>query len=295
MPRNYKVSLKGMAEILDHEDITLMPYLDSVNVWTIGAGHTGAAGGVDPAKLPKGVALSLAEVVEIFKRDLPNYEASVNRQLNVDVEQHVFDALVSFHYNTGRISTPNARRPLPGFFTMINSGAPPSSPKVKAAMMQWVIPPEVRGRREKEADLLTKGNYSNKNGTCQIWNVRNNRPVFSNPKTVRVIDLLALDVEPRRFQTLPQENYDPVPDNEREYNQPTDENHSPIDDKKESMSPFRNIMNWVNGGASGAGIIGGLLAGIDWKAVAIIGTIATILFLVTYFYPRPIIIEKDKL
>jgi len=171
-----KVSEQGFAEILSHEAIVPMPYRDSVNVWTVGVGHTKGAGAPDPAKLPRGVPMPLSECIEIFRNDLPKYEAGVNKALKVPVEQHVFDAMVSFHFNTGAIARA-------GFVSLINKGQAPSSEAVCNAMMQWSKPPEIVERRRKEMMLMKTGRYSKnpKIGVIQAdaagnvrWNTRKN-------------------------------------------------------------------------------------------------------------------------
>jgi lysozyme len=188
-----KVSDKGVEEILSHEAIVPMPYRDSVGVWTIAVGHTKGAGAPDPAKMAKGVAIPISECIEIFKNDLPKYEAGVNKALKVLVEQHVFDAIVSFHYNTGAAARA-------GFIKMINEGHSPSSEAVCNAMMQWSKPPEIVGRRSKEMKLMKTGRYTAnpKIGVIQadaagnvLWHTRKNisfadamgGAVFATPKT----------------------------------------------------------------------------------------------------------------
>ncbi len=59
-----KMSLRGLAELAGHEGIVLSPYKDSVGIWTIGVGHTAAAGAPDPARMTK--AMDLAEILRVF-------------------------------------------------------------------------------------------------------------------------------------------------------------------------------------------------------------------------------------
>lgn len=153
-----KVSDKGIAEILSHEAIVPMPYRDSKQIWTVGVGHTSGAGAPNPSKMPKGVAMPLSKVIEIFKNDLPKYEAGVNKALKVPVAQHVFDAIVSFHFNTGAATRVGAKQP--GFIKLINAGHSPSSDVVCTAMMQWSNPPEIVDRRTKEMMLMKTGRYN---------------------------------------------------------------------------------------------------------------------------------------
>lgn len=97
-----RTSRNGMAFILAEEAIVLSAYLDSAKVWTIGAGHTAAAG---PPAPKAGMTITLPEALDLFARDLARFEAGVLKAVKVPLKQHEFDALVSFHYNTGAIST----------------------------------------------------------------------------------------------------------------------------------------------------------------------------------------------
>lgn len=66
--------------------------------WTIGWGATGT--GIAP-----GTVWTQAECDERLDRDLVRYARDVARALgNAPTSQHQFDALVSFHYNTGAIA-----------------------------------------------------------------------------------------------------------------------------------------------------------------------------------------------
>ena len=97
-----KTSQAGLAFILAEEAIVLSSYRDARGVWTIGAGHTENAGGLEPGP---DVSVTLAEALAMFETDIARFEAGVNRAVTVPLQQHEFDALVSFHYNTGAIST----------------------------------------------------------------------------------------------------------------------------------------------------------------------------------------------
>ena len=68
------MSTRGKIEIAAHEGIVQMPYRDSVGVWTFGIGHTASAGAPDPAKMPRGEARPITEVMQVFSRDLKRFE-----------------------------------------------------------------------------------------------------------------------------------------------------------------------------------------------------------------------------
>ncbi|WP_249200476.1 lysozyme [Thetidibacter halocola] len=99
---------RGILALVRHEGIVPGPYTDVKQVWTFGIGHTAAAGEPDPAAMPRGMPANLdagiREAFGVFRADLARYEAAVLSAVKVPLEPHEFDALVSFHYNTGGIA-----------------------------------------------------------------------------------------------------------------------------------------------------------------------------------------------
>lgn len=150
---NMKVSEKGLIEIANHEGIVPYPYLDSVGVWTFGIGHTHHAGKPFPKHMTLGKNYGVAYCMELFKEDMKIYEKRVNDAVKVPLEQHEFDALVSFDFNTGGIYRARLTRRL-------NKGH--SRQSVADAFMGWTKPKEIIGRRRKEKALFASGNYSAK-------------------------------------------------------------------------------------------------------------------------------------
>jgi lysozyme len=108
------VSPAGRAFIGVQEGLRLRAYRDSGCVWTIGYGHTSAAG--QPAVI-RGMVLSRAEADAILSRDLLKYETQVAREVHVPLAQCQFDALVSFTYNCGEGSLRKA-----AFLEHLNAG-----------------------------------------------------------------------------------------------------------------------------------------------------------------------------
>jgi lysozyme len=166
-----KTSNKGVFAIAVHEGIVPAPYLDSVNVWTFGIGHTASAGAPDPSNLPRGnpenVDAVLPEVFEVFRRDLEKFEARVNAAVKVPLEQHEFDALVSFDFNTGGIHRAKLTQHL-------NKGDRAAAAR---GFMGWLRPPEVRSRREGEMKLFRDGTYPS--GRVAVYGVNaSNKPDF---------------------------------------------------------------------------------------------------------------------
>ena len=165
---------RGLLALVRHEGIVPGPYTDVKQVWTFGIGHTAAAGPPDPATMPRGMPADLdagiREAFRVFRADLAAYEDAVLRAVKVPLAPHEFDALVSFHYNTGGIAKAALTRHL-------NAG---NRAAAAAAFMGWLKPAAIRSRREAERDLFAKGIYPT--GTIPVWSVdRNGRVDFSRP------------------------------------------------------------------------------------------------------------------
>lgn len=91
-------SASGRHAISQREGVRLTAYQDSVDVWTIGVGHTAAAG---PPSPHAGMTISAAECDAILSRDLATFEGGVLKAVKVSLRQNEFDALVSFAFNVG--------------------------------------------------------------------------------------------------------------------------------------------------------------------------------------------------
>ena len=93
-----KTSGRGVALIKAHEGLRLTAYPDPVGVWTIGYGHTTAAG---PPKVERGMKITDAGADAILRQDLAKFEGYVSSAVKVPLNQNEFDALVSFTFNIG--------------------------------------------------------------------------------------------------------------------------------------------------------------------------------------------------
>jgi len=94
-----RMSDQGIDALLKKfEGCKLKAYKDPVGIWTIGYGHTSAAGEPD---VTEGMTITQAEAEEILKRDLVKYEKPVADLVKVPLSQHQFDVLVDFAYNAG--------------------------------------------------------------------------------------------------------------------------------------------------------------------------------------------------
>jgi lysozyme len=165
---------RGLLALARHEGIVPAPYLDVKRVWTFGVGHTVAAGAPDPARIPRGMPADLEagirEALRLFRADLAGHEAAVLRAVSVPLAPHEFDALVSFHYNTGAIARAALTRHL-------NAG---DRAGAGAAFMNWVRPASLRARREAERYVFLHGRYPE--GPIPVWAAdANGRVDFSRP------------------------------------------------------------------------------------------------------------------
>ncbi len=160
---NMQMTDRGLLALARHEGIVPGPYRDSTGIWTFGIGHTAAAGPPDPATMPRGMPedldAAIREAFRLFRADLARYEAEVRRAVTVPLKPHQFDALVSFHYNTGAIARASLTK-------HINAGNPAAATK---AFMNWRLPASVIPRREAERDLFRKGRYPV--GPIPVWSV----------------------------------------------------------------------------------------------------------------------------
>lgn len=93
-----RVSAKGRQKIKLEEGEKLTAYQDSRGIWTIGVGHTSAAGA---PKVVKGLKITKAQSDEILARDLGDVEDCINTSVKVPLTQNQFDALASLILNIG--------------------------------------------------------------------------------------------------------------------------------------------------------------------------------------------------
>lgn len=134
-----KTSSRGLAAIALREGNMLTAYRDTVGVWTIGVGHTSAAG------LPyvvKGMKITNAESLAILSRDIAAVEADVNRLVKVPLTQDQFDALVSFVFNIG--STAFAKSTLLRYLNAKRYALAADQ------FLVWIKQKELLGRRKQE-------------------------------------------------------------------------------------------------------------------------------------------------
>ncbi len=93
-----KITKEGLELIKRFEGFRGQAYRDPVGVWTIGYGHTSAAGA---PLVTQGMVVTAAEAEEILRQDVAMFEDGVDAAVSRDISAAQFSALVSFAYNVG--------------------------------------------------------------------------------------------------------------------------------------------------------------------------------------------------
>lgn len=88
----------GLELIKTHEGLRLKAYKCPSGVWTIGYGHTSAAGGLE---VNEKTVITQAGAEHLLRLDLENFEDIVRKAVKVELTDNQFSALVSFVYNVG--------------------------------------------------------------------------------------------------------------------------------------------------------------------------------------------------
>jgi lysozyme len=100
-----KASTNLLTFLRNKEAEILEAYQDIAGVWTIGVGTTRYPDG-SPVK--RGDKITKQRSEELLRHDVSKFEAGVKQGLGTtQVTQAQFDALLSFHYNTGSLLSSN--------------------------------------------------------------------------------------------------------------------------------------------------------------------------------------------
>lgn len=97
----HSVGAKGIELVRHFEGLYLTAYRCPADVWTIGYGHTGMKH--NDGSVYKGRKITEEVAIELLKYDLGKFSEGVAKLVKVPVNQEQFDALVSFHFNTGAL------------------------------------------------------------------------------------------------------------------------------------------------------------------------------------------------
>tara|TARA_R110000765_G_scaffold416683_1_gene518649 strand:+ start:344 stop:787 length:444 start_codon:yes stop_codon:yes gene_type:complete len=87
------ISEEGLSLIKKFEGCELKAYQDSVDIWTIGFGHT--------KNVKEGDEINQEEAENMLQEEMPEYEGYINSLVTVPLEQCQFDALCAWVYNLG--------------------------------------------------------------------------------------------------------------------------------------------------------------------------------------------------
>ena len=141
-----KTSPAGISLIQEFEGRRLEAYKCPAGIWTIGYGHTSAAGAPE---VKPGMVITKQEANDILIRDLVKYENAVDRLVKVPLTQNQFYALVSFAFNVGEGALAKST-----LLKKLNAG---NYDAVPAELMKWTkgggkeLPGLVRRRRAEAA------------------------------------------------------------------------------------------------------------------------------------------------
>lgn len=83
----------GIQLITAFEGCKLVAYQDSVQVWTIGYGHT--------QDVHQGISITQDKAEQLLQKDLGEFETAVENAVSIDLDPNQFAALVSFCFNLG--------------------------------------------------------------------------------------------------------------------------------------------------------------------------------------------------
>jgi len=90
---NMEISQEGISLIKKFEGCRLESYKCAAGVWTIGYGSTHG--------VTEGMVITHERAEALLLEDIDVYENEVNKAVTVDIDQCMFDALVSWTFNLG--------------------------------------------------------------------------------------------------------------------------------------------------------------------------------------------------
>ena len=138
------ISPQGLDLLIQREGKRNDAYQDSVGVWTIGVGHTGP-------EVHEGLHWTDVQIEEALTKDLQRFEDSVNKHVTVPLEQHAFDALVSFSLNVGTGAFEQS--------TLLRRLNQADYAGAADAFDMWHIPAEITSRRNGEKAQFMGTNF----------------------------------------------------------------------------------------------------------------------------------------
>lgn len=145
------ISENGLSLVKHFEGLFLRGYRCPANVWTIGYGHTGSVNG---ATINDETTITQEQANALLAEDMRGSEQAVTARVKVPLEQHQFDALVSFVFNCGAHAFS-----LSNLLKLLNTG---KISEVPAQFGRWIhgggrILPGLVRRRKTEEHLFSTG------------------------------------------------------------------------------------------------------------------------------------------
>ena len=95
-----EISQEGLSLIKKFEGCKLQSYKCAAGVWTIGYGSTNG--------IEEGMEISQERADMLLLEDVEVFEESINKLVEVPLEQNQFDALVSWTFNLGSTNLKNS-------------------------------------------------------------------------------------------------------------------------------------------------------------------------------------------
>lgn len=142
-----KLDAAGIDFIVTEEGMVLRPYFDAAGVATIGVGCTYYEDGRKVKITDK--PITEARAISLFLTLVKDFEYTVNRIINVNINQNQFNALVSLCFNIGSAALINST-----VIKMINKKAPIY--EIEAWWLVWnkaAGKPILLDRRKREIQL----------------------------------------------------------------------------------------------------------------------------------------------
>lgn len=182
-----EVSKEGLAFIIGWEGMCPNPYLDDYpsGTWTIGIGITGFDG-VDVKSYIGKPPQTMEEIVSQFKQHIKRYSDAVSSAIKRPIPQYQFDALVAWHYNTGRIASSDLTK-------LVNAKA------TDRLIVSWLTSHYVTSnghvmkglinRRKAEGEMFSKGKYGDGTAIYMLANTKG-KQLSSTAKSINVIPYL---------------------------------------------------------------------------------------------------------
>jgi len=180
--QNLKVSREGIVLIKSFEGFRPRAIQRAEGGWTIGYGHTLSA--------REGASVSEADAELLLRYDLLPVEKSLNDTIPQGLNQHQFDALVSFAFSVGvdRFAGSDVRQRL-------NAGSPGEAAD---AMMGWPEPalPETALRRRAAERALFVANPSTPVALSDLLSAPLPPPAVAAPPEESVAETMAVEPAP---------------------------------------------------------------------------------------------------